>query len=187
MKGAGPRVKSERHQGLFNKIPRLNRYAWIQTAGSGSNGSGWLSPRSNLCRPFEIGRFRGKGRMGGGAARRSSSSHGGAAPELAKTGAPGSNSTGSLRHGDVRGTRNTPRALSWRCREGRAVRCCRGGPTAAAPCWRRCPSYRGELQATENCQKGKGSRGKAHWGCSWPEMLRGEAGGEVRAGRRGGD
>ena len=143
--------------------------------------------RSNLGRASGIGRFRGKGRMGGGAARRSSSSHGGAAPELAKTGAPGSNSTGSSRHGDIRGTRNTPRALSWRFREGRAVRCCRGGPTAVAPCWHRCPSYRGELQATGFFLKGKGPRGKAHWGCSWPKMLRGEAGGEVRAGRRCGD
>ena len=112
---------------------------------------------------------------------------GGSLPEFTKTGAPGSNSTGSSNHGDVRGTSNTPRALSWRFREGRAVRCCRGGPTAVAPCWRRCPSYRGELQATGFFLKGKGPRGKAHWGCSWPKMLRGEAGGEVRAGRRGGD
>ena len=180
-------MDSRKAGGVFNKMSRANRYGQIRSVGSRSKGLGrrgkldlisCVHARSDDREPTGCW---AAARVAGG------EPSGGSLPEFTKTGAPGSNSTGSSSHGDVHGTSNTPRALSWRCREGRAVRCCRGGPTAVAPCWRRCPSYRGELQATENCQKGKGSRGKAHWGCSWPKMLRGEAGGEVRAGRRGGD
>jgi len=101
--------------------------------GSRSGRSNWIGPRSNRDRWAQIGGLWEFGRAGRrrydagelfrGGARRTS-------PDFAVLGAPGSNSTGSSSHGDVRGMHNTPRASTWRCRERSGVRCCRGGPAA---------------------------------------------------------
>ena len=64
------RVDIRKGGGLFNKIPRLNQYAWIQAAGSGSNGLDLMKLRSNLERWFRIGRTRFNRARGGGGMRR---------------------------------------------------------------------------------------------------------------------
>ena len=87
-------------------------YFWIQAVGSRSRGPNRIGRRSNLGRLSLIGWLRAKGRPGRRRSSQETCSRGGAAPEKAKLGLPGADSSGAEVSKHLHGTRDLQVALA---------------------------------------------------------------------------
>ena len=97
----------------FAKPTDVDRYAWIQTAGSGSGGRDLMRRRSNLGRASGIERPREVGRGAAAICRRRGGSRGGGLAGDAQTGAPGVNLTRAWVGWHPRGMRKPLEAKAW--------------------------------------------------------------------------